>query len=295
MTFRQIECFVEAGNNLNFTRTAEKLLIPQPAVSKNIAALEKELQVKLFFRDKNHTLHLTKEGSIYHQFFSQFYMDFRTIRERTSQTLSPLKFGYHSGWDLSAILRDVIWACRMENPKFSIQIESYEPSELEERLLDKSLDAVLMIDRYPVNASRVQSEKITDIQQCIIYSDHLYPPPKGAVLSPSDLSAYPIYVVETKKLAHVEELIKSICASFQFAPVIKIVPNTETVIANVDNGTGIAFYDELSRFINHARIHSLPVDRQHSISLRWLKNQKSQALTIFKKILINRMNTTRKG
>ena len=44
-------CFMEAAECLSFTRAAERLYITQPALSKNIAALEQECGMKLFYRD----------------------------------------------------------------------------------------------------------------------------------------------------------------------------------------------------------------------------------------------------
>ena len=59
------QCFIEAAKCLNFTKAAEKLYISQPALSKNIAALEQECGMKLFYRDtaKNRVV-LTEAGIV---------------------------------------------------------------------------------------------------------------------------------------------------------------------------------------------------------------------------------------
>lgn len=48
MTFTQLRCFIEVARQLNFARAAETLYISQPAVSRQIHALENELGVRLF-------------------------------------------------------------------------------------------------------------------------------------------------------------------------------------------------------------------------------------------------------
>ena len=59
------QCFMEAAKCLNFTRAAEKLYISQPALSKNIAALEEECGMKLFYRDtKRSKVKLTAAGAV---------------------------------------------------------------------------------------------------------------------------------------------------------------------------------------------------------------------------------------
>ena len=50
MNTKQIQYAVELSLDLNFSQTADRLGISQPALSKQILALEKELEVRLFDR-----------------------------------------------------------------------------------------------------------------------------------------------------------------------------------------------------------------------------------------------------
>ena len=50
MTIHQIECFLEAAKTLNFTEAASRLYISQQGLSRQIASLEKELELRLFDR-----------------------------------------------------------------------------------------------------------------------------------------------------------------------------------------------------------------------------------------------------
>lgn len=50
MTTMQLDCFLIVAETLNFAAAAEKLNVTQPAVTQQIHALEKELNVKLFHR-----------------------------------------------------------------------------------------------------------------------------------------------------------------------------------------------------------------------------------------------------
>ena len=47
MTIHQIECFLEAARTLNFTEAANHLYISQQGLSRQIASLEKELELTL--------------------------------------------------------------------------------------------------------------------------------------------------------------------------------------------------------------------------------------------------------
>ena len=51
MNLEQIESFLVLAQRLNFTQAANDLFMAQPALSRLIAALEKELEVQLFHRN----------------------------------------------------------------------------------------------------------------------------------------------------------------------------------------------------------------------------------------------------
>lgn len=61
MEFRQLTYFLAAAHTQNFRKAAEICLVTQPALSRQIAALEKELGMELFRRVKQH-VELTPAG-----------------------------------------------------------------------------------------------------------------------------------------------------------------------------------------------------------------------------------------
>src|SRR5258708_32225435 len=64
MEFHQLEYFLAAAHTQNFRQAAELCLITQPALSRQIAALEKELGMLLFQRSKQHVV-LTPAGQLF--------------------------------------------------------------------------------------------------------------------------------------------------------------------------------------------------------------------------------------
>lgn len=71
MNIESLKCFILVAENLNFARAAEALYKTQPAVTKQINALEQEIGVSLFIRSTRH-VELTPAGM-------SFYKDAKEI------------------------------------------------------------------------------------------------------------------------------------------------------------------------------------------------------------------------
>src|SRR5437763_13082858 len=61
MNLNQVQVFCAVAKHLSFSMAAEELFITQPAVSQQVKALERQLNVKLFER-VGHKLFLTEAG-----------------------------------------------------------------------------------------------------------------------------------------------------------------------------------------------------------------------------------------
>ena len=64
----QIEYFLAAARNMSFSRAAQELFVSQPAISRQILALEQELGCPLFER-LNRGIMLTVNGEMFYEFF----------------------------------------------------------------------------------------------------------------------------------------------------------------------------------------------------------------------------------
>lgn len=97
MDFRQIEYFVAVAEALHFGRAADRLKITQPALSKQVAGLEKMLGVQLLLRTKR-TVELTHAGQTFlqqaHQLLSQRETAIQLARRTGRGDIGHLSIGF---------------------------------------------------------------------------------------------------------------------------------------------------------------------------------------------------------
>ena len=98
MELRHIRYFIAVAEELNFTRAAEKLLIAQPPLSRQIRDLEDELGARLFERS-SHGLTLTAEGNAFLQYANQILY----LTERSKEDILEMSKGLQGSIDIASV------------------------------------------------------------------------------------------------------------------------------------------------------------------------------------------------
>lgn len=137
--------FLTLCQTKNFTKTAEKLHITQPAVSHHIKYLEDYYQAKLYTYS-NRKFHLTASGRFLYQYVTSVYSDSERIREQLpllSSSTKELRLGAEQAAGES-FLPYLIIAFMKEHPDYKIRIVTGYSDELSRMLNEGELDFFLM-------------------------------------------------------------------------------------------------------------------------------------------------------
>lgn len=152
MELRVLNYFVATAQELNMTRAAQKLLVSQPALSRQIADLEDELGVKLFNRQPRH-LTLTPAGQY-------LYEQAKEILTLASKTKSNLQSSSVISGDLTIAAGESFAMQRLMNivsniirdyPTVKIHILSGDYEFAERRLDTGAVDFAVIIGNLPLD------------------------------------------------------------------------------------------------------------------------------------------------
>ncbi len=267
MNDKQIECFLETGKYLSFTKAAQNLYLPQPAVSRYISALENELGCTLFIRENSRNISLSEAGTIYFNMFQRFNAELVNVRKMLANNTSVLRIGYNIGWNVSSFLPAVVKKCREEDPDFKISFECLGFKELATSIQDKRLDAIIITSDYVEGKSEFTKRYFTDIERIIVYSDLL--PNAENMKTPADFRDCTFYMIDDPRIGEICQDIEILFRPYGFVPKFTAVPNINTIFAHVENGLGVAVLDSWYQGIHHPSIHTMNLDCLLPIVLAW--------------------------
>lgn len=277
MNTNQISCFLEAVKENNFTKAAAKLYLSQPNLSRSIAALEKELDVKLFIRHPDKSISLTQEGQLYYDCFSRYRNELTEIHKKcllSQNTPKTIRIGYAIGWNLSDYLPDKLAQLSEKYPDVNIELECHHIDKLAEKLERHEIDSCLTIADPLIQSPNIHFQTIYQLPKIIIYSNrHLKLSSDGITLS--DFYGKKLYVFQTSLVASIQKELQVFFAPYGFCPEIKIVPNQETMVSAIENGLGIAVMDLWSQPVHSKYISWIPLPYTHTIAFAYVKDNRS--------------------
>jgi LysR family transcriptional regulator, low CO2-responsive transcriptional regulator len=145
----QLITFYFVGKEENLTSAAEKLYITQPAVTKQIRALENRFGVKLI-HVKKRKVHLTEVGHRLFRYAEEIY--FAAVKaESVLQTNRNTTFRVGISSSLTAHLTPLLDAFKESSPSTVLNVKEGASVQIVEELLDFQHDLVLVPSVYQIS------------------------------------------------------------------------------------------------------------------------------------------------
>mgnify|MGYP001809854166 CR=1 FL=1 len=290
----QIVYFLAVAQHLNFTEAAKSLYISQPSISKQIALLEKELEVQLFFRTKR-SVRLTPAGTV-------LLKELTGISERIAGALSKcrqpdlaeggtISVGCLEALNTGLFLRKTINEFKMAHPGVSVILERHSFKALRDKLINGSLDLIFTMSFEIDDSLDIVYDTVQHVNTSIVMS-----------------SSHPLAVRESVKLADLrdenfvfisrDESPKgldsaiALCRKHGFTPrIIKQLPNVESLLHCVESGLGVSLFDSTIRLYNTENFKLYPLEGDSiDFVMAWKKENMNPAVSLFTNLVLSRMS-----
>ena len=167
-----LKVFLEVAKSKSFLEASNKLFISQPAVSRSIANLEEELNVKLFFRENKGVI-LTASGEVLFEYLNQMknLLDScgRVLISMNDIEEGTIVIGVQSHIVRNYLMNKIV-DFQKKHPKIKIQLIDASTSSLLEQLESRKIDFI--IDSSPIQTkyNNLEIKKIKRLNTCFIKS-----------------------------------------------------------------------------------------------------------------------------
>jgi len=283
MDTKQIEYFVSIVETGSFSLAAEELYISQSSLSKQIIALEKELEVKLFDRSKR-KIALTETGMIFHKHAIQL----KEIQQVLLAELGEYKKAAPS-LKIAAIpvtaqygITSYIAQFKKAYPQIIFTLEERQASTVLPALSQHKYDLAFVRD-YNIDIAVFSSFPLmTDRLMAAVSCDHRFAKRKS--ISLAELSNENFIMFNKGTLIY--ELSMNACRSAGFEPkVFYAAPRAASIIGMVASNSGVALImDKVLNYYNRSDVVAIPLEQtlESQIIIAYPRNKKlSKSAKIF--------------
>lgn len=285
------------ATNLSFSKTAEELFVSQPAISRQISQLEKELGCKLFRRNNQGTV-LTEEGRLYFDLFSKYKAEFINTKMKaeriTGKYKAMMRVGFLEGWDLFNIIPPMMERYNALYPDSEVVINCCGVKELATGLLTDTLDIVLTMQNSVKMYSEIECREAASVGKILIFSSR-HPlaqrPPEELSLKDfsDDLFIAPWEIVDKMII----DAISGYTRPYGFIPKLRFVKNHESTITCVRNNMGVTIADEWVWAKDADDLRWIPFKASDSIAIARLRTKDDEHIMSMEKILMETIENTR--
>jgi DNA-binding transcriptional LysR family regulator len=266
MDLRHLQTFVVAAECENFTRAAEALNLTQAAVSKQIAALEEELGVRLFDRC-GRTVVPTPAAHRLHEHALRILQQVDAMRREMGMASTQLQGTLRvacSSVPAESLLPDLLARFRAKYPAIQISVEVTD-SEAATDMVRRGIAQVGIVGELPRDSGFQIHRLARDELVLVVPPGHPLAARRRATVS--QLVDYPLIVRESGSGSRrcVEQTLAAAGLPPSALQVALEVNSNEAIREAVARGVGIAFQSRsvIDRDVQAGRLVPVAVERLH--------------------------------
>jgi DNA-binding transcriptional LysR family regulator len=296
MELRHLRYFTAIAHAQNFTRAAEQMLVAQPAISKQMADLEREVGTPLFIRTPKGVL-LTAAGTRFHEDVKVILRladeAVESARRAASGETGKLSIGFFSS-PTAKFLSSLVAEYKKLYPAVYLELHELNPEKLLPGLLDGFLNIAF---NRPVDSSEGQllgkMELFKEQFKVVLPAGHSLS--RKTFISVQEIKDEHIVLLARNEAPGLFDQITSFCFDHGFSPTISATAGLmSTVLTLVASGLGIGIVPETVQNIDcHGLVFvSMRPKIPHlSLECQWLEPLHSPTSRAFLELLRKRSNS----
>ncbi len=291
MEFRHLRYFQAVAEELSFSRAARRLHIAQPALSRAVQDLERQVGVRLIDRNRR-GVRLLPAGKILLQeaglILERMEESLRRVRRTSAGEEGELRLGY-IGPPTQAFLGRLLAQFREQYPRVSVHLEERTPERVWE-MVAKGRLSMALTRPVPGHGARALHTHLLRKEPlgAVVRKDHPLASKKS--LTWKALAQEPLIVLARREGVGSHDEIISACRTAGFTPRLAQTPSLiGTVLSYVEAGSGIGVVPDCVHatalpgtmsFIPLKPVHSVP------LMLVWNPDSEEPPCAAFRELLL---------
>lgn len=292
---RQLRYFMELAKCLNFTKAAMNLYIAQPALSQQIAELEKQLGVTLFVRNSR-SVSLTAAGQILLESCPDILARLENIHKQMLEAQSGVRGCLRIGYldTFRNLLPPLLKTFCQQFPDVSVELFSGTLREQKDAVHSGRIDiSFAFINHYDMDQDSLAAYKVLwqDDMCLVVHEEHPF-----VVSGCTDYA-----LLEKEELLLLDDdtsptyplMAQDVCAQIGLrVKKRKSIKTVGTIMMRVDAGLGISLLPCNVIHLAHTHAKFLPVkEKCMDFGVVWNRDCNNAALPMFLDVLESTMDT----
>lgn len=285
ITLQQIGYFNAVVKHLNFTEAAKSLYVSQPSLSKQIAMLESEMCVQLFYRTKR-DVRLTTAGLVLYRELGGISDVIQKAIDKTKKAgfaqSGSITIGVLEAMETQMFLPKVIEEFIHKYSDVNVIIERYSFKKLREKLISGAIDVMFSLSFELDDSLGVISNTVYRANAYILMGKS-HPLAIRDQLGVSDLKKEKFVIISRDESPRGFDAIVGLCHKHGFTPnIVKELPNIGSILSCVEVGIGVSLVDCNIRLYGKDQFKCYKIEEETiDVVMAWRKENLNPVIPVF--------------